>query len=219
VKVAKRDLTTLGDLSRAYKNRDTLLEFIIFHMQHHSENYEGKSMALLAEELVQEWLNRQGFFTIRGIKVGVDEIDLLAIKIEANGIVICRHLEVQASMRPISYLSQIPKPMRVEGQPATSAKLRTTELLQLGVKEWVAKKFTSAKKVSLLKSLCSGNWTSELVINNVKSEEEIALIANHGIRVIRLPSIIKELNTQTFMIQSASGSDFAELLNLASINL
>ncbi len=26
-------------------------------------------MALLAEELVEEWLNRNGFFTIRGIKV------------------------------------------------------------------------------------------------------------------------------------------------------
>jgi len=25
-------------------------------------------MALLAEELVEEWLNRQGFFTIRGLR-------------------------------------------------------------------------------------------------------------------------------------------------------
>ena len=33
-------------------------------------------MALLAEELVEEWLNRQGYFTIRGIKFGVHEIDL-----------------------------------------------------------------------------------------------------------------------------------------------
>lgn len=27
-------------------------------------------MALLAEEIVEEWLNRQGYFTIRGVKVG-----------------------------------------------------------------------------------------------------------------------------------------------------
>lgn len=26
-------------------------------------------MALLAEEIVEEWLNRQGYFTIRGIKM------------------------------------------------------------------------------------------------------------------------------------------------------
>ena len=36
-------------------------------------------MALLAESLVEEWLNRKGFFTIRGLKQDVDEIDLLAV--------------------------------------------------------------------------------------------------------------------------------------------
>ena len=33
-------------------------------------------MALLAEELVEEWLNRHGYFTIRGVKLGVHEMDL-----------------------------------------------------------------------------------------------------------------------------------------------
>jgi len=36
-------------------------------------------MALLDEQLVEEWLNTQQFFTMRGIKCGVDEIDLLAL--------------------------------------------------------------------------------------------------------------------------------------------
>jgi len=40
----------------------------------------NRQMALLAESLVDEWLNRQGFFTIRGVKHGVGEIDLLAIR-------------------------------------------------------------------------------------------------------------------------------------------
>lgn len=57
-------------------------------------------MALLAEELVEEWLNRNEFFTIRGIKLGYHEIDLLAIGFE-DGKTICRHDEVQASARPI----------------------------------------------------------------------------------------------------------------------
>lgn len=35
-------------------------------------------MALLGESLVEEWLNREGFFTIRGVKHGVGEMDLLA---------------------------------------------------------------------------------------------------------------------------------------------
>ncbi|HPO15410.1 MAG TPA: hypothetical protein PLI09_18345 [Candidatus Hydrogenedentes bacterium] len=33
-------------------------------------------MSLLAEEVFEEWLNRNGYFTIRGINVGVYEIDI-----------------------------------------------------------------------------------------------------------------------------------------------
>jgi Holliday junction resolvase-like predicted endonuclease len=35
-------------------------------------------MALVAETLVEEWLNRMGYFTIRGAKTGQGKIDLLA---------------------------------------------------------------------------------------------------------------------------------------------
>ena len=71
-------------------------------------------MALLAEEIVEEWLNRQGYFTIRGIKLGVHEIDLLAIRPGPTRLE-CRHIEVQASVRPISYITRVP----VETQKAT----------------------------------------------------------------------------------------------------
>ena len=43
-------------------------------------------MSLLAEAVVEEWLNRQGYFTIRGIKLGNDEIDILAIRPLSGGI-------------------------------------------------------------------------------------------------------------------------------------
>ncbi len=59
-------------------------------------------MALLAEEIVEEWLNRQGYFTIRGIRLGVHEVDLVAVKFLGDSEVTCRHIEVQASMRPVS---------------------------------------------------------------------------------------------------------------------
>ena len=51
-------------------------------------------MALLGEEVVEEWLNRNGYFTIRGIKVGVDEIDILAIRPTPDRQHECRHIEV-----------------------------------------------------------------------------------------------------------------------------
>ncbi|MDA3926002.1 MAG: hypothetical protein PF904_14995 [Kiritimatiellae bacterium] len=59
-------------------------------------------MALLAEEVVEEWLNRQGYFTIRGIRLGVHEIDLLAFKPGLKGKHICRHIEVSVSTNPIA---------------------------------------------------------------------------------------------------------------------
>jgi len=49
-------------------------------------------MALLAEEIVEEWLNHQGNFTIRGIKLGVNEIDLLAVKPNKDGTTECRQI-------------------------------------------------------------------------------------------------------------------------------
>lgn len=62
---------------------------------------ENRRMALLAEEIVEEWLNRQGYFTIRGVKIGVHEMDLLAVRFNA-GAIDCRQTEVQASVRPVS---------------------------------------------------------------------------------------------------------------------
>jgi hypothetical protein len=54
-------------------------------------------MSLLAEVVVEEWLNRRGYFTIRGVKLGNDEIDILAIRPFANG-----HIERRARGRAVT---------------------------------------------------------------------------------------------------------------------
>ncbi len=172
-------------------------------------------MALLAEELVEEWLNRQGYFTIRGVKIGVDEIDFLAVRFDADGKPECRHIEVQASMRPVSYITRIPKELLKPGQVATSAALRDGETLLAGVQAWVEKKFYKPKKSALMSQLFPGTWSSELVINNVKSGDELAMIASEGVSIIRLSRILDELNNNDFVIQSASGADFADLIAFA----
>jgi hypothetical protein len=171
-------------------------------------------VALLAEELVEEWLNRQGYFTIRGIKLGVDEIDLLATKFLKDGSVEYRHIEVQASMRPVSYITRISKIHLENGQSPTSAKTRGLEILEQGVKEWVEKKFNKSKKRKIMHQLCQYEWSSELVVNNVKSHEEVDLIREQGIKVIELSTIIRQLNSDGFLIQSASGADFVDLVNM-----
>lgn len=172
-------------------------------------------MALLAEEIVEEWLNRQGYFTIRGIKMGVHEIDLLAVKSVKNEKVECRHIEVQASMRPVSYISRVPKKDQKAGRAANSAKRSDQELIQ-GVVEWVETKFHRPDKKALMTRLWKGDWSSELVVNVVKSEEEVGLIARHGIRILRLNEIVSSLAREHFVISSASGADVVDLIHMGS---
>jgi hypothetical protein len=174
---------------------------------------EAKSMALMAEEIVEEWLNRQGYFTIRGIKVGVQEIDLLAVRWKSDGVVDCRHLEVQASMRPVTYISRVPKELQLTGRAANSAKERGSAELSKGVSEWIEKKFCG-KKVLAMQSLHRGPWTRELVINKVKSEVEVSLIEEHKVKILRLADIVMELATQEFKIQAAAGAYLIDLIEM-----
>lgn len=172
-------------------------------------------MALLAEEIVEEWLNREGYFTIRGIKLGVHEIDLLAVKARGSNNAECRHIEVQVSMRPVSYISRVPKQLQRAGRSPNSAK-RTRQELQEGVEEWVRTKFEMQTKRSLMQQLWSGPWTRELVVNAVKSEEEVALIQSRGISVIRLNDILSSLKRGGSIIQRACGADFIDLMQMGN---
>lgn len=75
------------------------------------------------------------YFTIRGVKIGVHEMDLLAIRFTATGLD-CRHIEVQASVRPVSYLKRVPKAIQKEtGRAAGSARLREEQELRRRVHE------------------------------------------------------------------------------------
>jgi hypothetical protein len=171
-------------------------------------------MALLAEEIVEEWLNRNGYFTIRGIKLGVHEIDLLALAIRGSTIE-ARHIEVQASIRPISYLCPLPKNTQKEtGRSPMSMKQRTSKELADGVTEWVNKKYHQDTKKRLRNALYQGVWKYELVIHNIKFPEELRLIEKQGIKIYRLADIVKNLSAGQTIIQSAAGSALLELVML-----
>ena len=170
-------------------------------------------MSLLAEEVVEEWLNRQGYFTIRGIKLGVHEIDLLAIKKSAEGTTECRHIEVQVSMRPVSYITQVPRELQRTGRSPNSAR-RSLDELGIGVSEWVEKKYHHPDKVRLRESLWPGDWSYEFVAHVVKSEDELSLIASHGIKVIRFSDVVSSLTSKHALFSSACGGDIVELVHM-----
>jgi hypothetical protein len=156
-------------------------------------------MALLAEEIVEEWLNRDGWFTIRGIKMGNYEIDILAMKPTAKGIQ-CRHLEVQASFSPISYVTK------------SNAKHLSDEELQNSVSEWVHKKYNHPRKQEQRKALFDGGWTRELVVHKLKHPEELELIRKAGITVYNLREVIGSLKQDHKVVSKAAGADFVELV-------
>lgn len=139
-------------------------------------------MSLLGEEVVEEWLNRNGYFTIRGIKLaGNHEIDILAIKPLPKGKCECRHIECQLSFKSIGYIST-----------GNAKRLDDAELVEQ-VQKWIEKKFDLPHKVELRKSLCPGKWTKELVVGNVRHEKEIDLLQRKGIVVHRLKDILSEM--------------------------
>ena len=96
-----------------------------------------------------------------------------------------------------------------------SAKRSDEELVE-GVTEWVETKFRRANKKALMASLWNGNWSSELVVNVVKSEDELKLIAVHGIKILRLNEIVSSLANDSFVVGSACGADIVDLIHMGS---
>ena len=155
-------------------------------------------MALIAEEIVEEWLNRKGFFTIRGIKIGSHEIDLLAIKPKLEGIE-CRHLEVTVSANPVSYFTE------------KTAKKKNSIELERCVDAWVAKKFNNTKKEQLKSKLANGNWSRELVVGEVVFAEELELVREKSFTVHEFKTVIKELRSKDNIVGKAVGSNLVDL--------
>jgi hypothetical protein len=159
-------------------------------------------MALLDEQLVEEWLNRQNFFTMRGIKCGVDEIDLLAIRPTPEGLE-CWHVEVQISYRPIGYIGG-----------DTSARKRNDKELREGVEQWVAKKFTSPKKINRRSEILPNvQWRNFLVHAVLKDEAELPIMQELGVELISYKKVLEELRMDKQGKSSSAASGIAEMLS------
>jgi hypothetical protein len=174
-------------------------------------------MALLAEQVVEEWLTRQGYFTIRGLKLGNDELDLLAIKKLPNGNWDNLHVEVQVSIRPVSYISGLTVTRQKEFQitGARNATTRTDDQLKKAVSDWIEKKFRDNRKHEIRKQLSnSDDWKYLFVHGIVKKQQEIELIKKHNIETKFIGDILKDLQTKKFLYTTASATDIIDLLGL-----
>lgn len=174
-------------------------------------------MAFLAETLVDEWLNRQGYFTVRGLKDGVSEIDLLGVRPDSGGLEAC-HVEVQASFRPVGYITPITKDQVVGfAKSKTSAKARPDEMLQSSVAAWVQKKFTSRDKVATRERAWSGlSWRYIFVHAIVREPLELSLIESHGITVVPFHAVLHQLKHVSATQRGGAGTDISEIVEYFS---
>lgn len=160
-------------------------------------------MALLDEQLVEEWLNRKQFFTMRGIKCGVDEIDLLAVKYSAEGVAQHWHVEVQVSYRPIGYIGG-----------DTNARKRTREEIEVGARLWVEKKFTHAKKCAKRSEILpNAVWRYVFVHGEVKDAYNLECIERLGVTLIPYRLVLEQLRDGAKSSSSSIASNIVEMLN------
>ena len=164
-------------------------------------------MALVAETLVEEWLNRKGYFTIRGIKTGSGEIDLLAASFREPDAL---HVEVTVSTNPIGYI----------GRDASGSyvKKRTHEEVKAGAEDWFIKKFQGRKEqvVRQREELCPDRrWRFMLVYGNLRYSEELRSIEDCGVEVKHIGEVLEELKDgkRTF-VTSSEASGVAELFDI-----
>lgn len=170
-------------------------------------------MALLAESLVDEWLNRNGFFTMRGLKHGVHEIDLLGVRPSGDSFE-AWHVEVQASFRPIGYICPLIKDYVPDfAKSRTSAKARPKKIISPCVKAWVEKKYKSSAKVKARNSIWPNlQWQFFLVHGIVREPAELAIMQKLGVTTIPLHEVLGELEHMPGKITGGAGTDLAELI-------
>ncbi len=164
-------------------------------------------MASISEQVVEEWLRRQGFFTIRGARVGNQEMDILALKYQ-NGKVVAHHYEVHASYTAIGqFFGKGIKPKEIKEKGLEGA-----------VQDFFRKKFLAEKKRKLRNRLvgCELDWKFHYVVHKVRSKEALEIVPtlrDPRVKVIRYCEVCKELNSAKKPEHTATGKDLANLLN------
>jgi len=169
-------------------------------------------MALLAESLVEEWLNRDGYFTIRGVKHGLGEMDLLAVRSQPDGVV-GRHVEVTVSFRFIGYIAR--ELVGDSGRRGSYVRKRTPEQVQICARAYVDAKFRAPDKKQLRARLWPGvSWTFHLVHGVVRYSDELEVFAREGVTCHPFHQLLSDLSRRDGRSFSGSaGGDLAEIIS------
>jgi len=155
-------------------------------------------MALLDEQIVEEWLNSNGYFTIRGLKHGVREIDLLALKINGEKFGSLQaeflHLEIQVSFNPIGYI----------GGNANAAHITDDEVKE-GIKEYFDKKFNHPQIIDRRNRIyLNADWQYVFVHGVVREPKELEYLKELGVRVVSYKDVLNDLLANNNLSRTSS---------------
>lgn len=138
-------------------------------------------MSDLIADVVGEWLCLKGHFVIRGLRVGQNEIDVLAVKPRDGRVAEAAHYEVSVGVAPVGYLGE------------RNARRQTEAEVRKSVARFVAKKYTNANTVKLIERLVGKRYDRYFVTGNRKHEMEVVALKEHGVKVIPVTQVLREL--------------------------
>ena len=159
----------------------------------------------LIENIVSTWFQAKGYFLIQNLKVGVYEVDILAVKLgEEQKFIDAVHVEIQCSSNPIGYIG---------GSP--SAKKRTAEEIEEGVQAYIDKKFEHPKTREVIERLLGKDYRRMFVCGNLKDESTIGFFKQKGVEVIRVWEIFEDVLKNLGELKTAPGNRYHQLLHLS----
>jgi hypothetical protein len=131
------------------------------------------------------------------------------------------HVEVQASFRPIGYISKLtPELTRRHGKASTSAWKRSPDVIKQCAAAWVQNKFQNAKKYKVRERAWPGlTWKFLFVHCIVKEEAELRAIESRGIELVPFHKVLGDLCAKADNgFAGASATDIAEIVGYYEIH-
>ncbi len=159
----------------------------------------------IIEDIVADWFNSKGYFVIKNLKAGLNEIDILAVKLN-SGQKIDRavHVEVQCSSKPIGYIGG-----------SRSAKERNVSEVKSGVRNYIDKKFNSEKIRNVVCELVGNKYEKMFVHGKLREEAEtIKYFEKNRIEVVCVWQIFKEIKANKGAYKTTEGNRYHQLLHL-----
>ena len=162
----------------------------------------------LIENIVANWFNSQGYFVIQNLKIGVNEVDILAVKLdEGKKVIDVLQVEVQCSSNPIGYIGG-----------SSSAKKRSSLQIAKGVKSYIDKKWNNKKIKSRVEKLIGKNYRKLFICGNLKDETTVEFFKKNDVDVIRVWDIFKEIEKNEGMYKTGEGNRYHQLLHLNNMD-